>query len=48
MKAKSFPYLTLVLILFLGCKGEVQQGEDPIAITENTILLRISKEEFKE
>ena len=48
MKVKSFPYLTLVLILILGCKGEVQQSEDAIAITENTILIRISKEEFKE
>ena len=36
------------MVQFLSCKGEAEQAEDPIEITENTILLRISKEEFNE
>ncbi len=48
MKAKTIPYLIILVLAaqLLSCKRETRETEGPIEITENTILLRISKEEF--
>ncbi len=50
MKSKTFQFVILISIVaqFITCKGETEQQEDPIEITENTILLRINKSEFSE
>jgi cobalt-zinc-cadmium efflux system membrane fusion protein len=50
MMAKLHHFLILVSIIaqFIACKGETEESEDPIEITENTILLRINKQEFSD
>ena len=50
MISKSFQIVFLISIAlqFLACKGETEQAEDPVEITENTILLRMPKDEFSE
>ena len=50
MTAKSHHFLIFIFIIaqFLACKGETEESEDPIEITENTILLRVSKREFSD
>ena len=48
MSTKTFPYLTLLFsaILIIGCQGEKQENEKALEVTENTILLRVPKEDF--
>ena len=50
MMSKTYHFLIFITIIaqFLGCKGETVEAEDPIEITENTILLRVSKQEFSD
>ena len=48
MMSKFFQFVILISLAaqLLSCKGEKEPAEDPIEITANTILLRISKDEF--
>ena len=48
MMSKFFQFVILISLAaqLLSCKGETKPAEDPIEITANTILLRISKDEF--
>lgn len=48
MMSKFFQFVILFSLAaqLFSCKGETEPAEDPIEITANTILLRISKDEF--
>jgi len=50
MTEKSLKFLIFISIAaqLFACKAETQEAEEPTEITENTILLRVPKDEFTE
>lgn len=46
---KTFSHIAIVLVAFFlaSCKGEVKGSGDPVESPENSIILKVSKEEFR-